>query len=110
MKIASLFFLHKIIYYINRNFLIIFRLYNGPKGACGLFTSGGTESIGLAVLAARNTAMAKGIKWPEVVMPVTAHPAFDKACDYFRVKMIKIPVNKETMQVEVAKMKSAIGR
>jgi len=53
---------------------MIFRFYNAPKGACGLFTSGGTESIGLALLSARNEAFAKGIKWPEVVMPLTAHP------------------------------------
>ena len=54
------------------------KLYNGPKDSCGLFTCGGTESIGLAVLSARNIALAKGIKWPELIMPATAHPAFDK--------------------------------
>ncbi len=57
------------------------KLYNGPPDSCGLFTCGGTESIGLAVLSARNMALAKGIKWPELIMPATAHPAFDKVAN-----------------------------
>jgi len=89
---------------------MVLRFYNGPKGSCGLLTSGGTESIGMAILAARNKAFARGVKWPELVMPLTAHPAFDKACDYFRVKLIKIPVDPKTMKVYVHKMESAINR
>lgn len=89
---------------------MVLRFYNAPTKACGLFTSGGTESIGLACLAARNNAFANGIKWPEVVMPVTAHPAFDKACSYFRLKLIKIPVDPTTYKVQIHKMKSAISR
>ena len=64
------------------------KLYNGPKDSCGLFTCGGTESIGLAVLSARNIALAKGIKWPELIMPATAHPAFDKVT--FHTKKSKL--------------------
>jgi len=85
------------------------KLYNGPTDSCGLFTCGGTESIGLAVLSARNMALAKGIKWPELIMPATAHPAFDKACDYFRVKKIKVAVHPTTYEADVSKMKSAIS-
>ena len=73
--------------------MTLLRLYNAPTSGCGLFTSGGTESIGLACLAARNWAFKKGIQWPELIMPITAHSAFDKACDYFRIKLVKIPVD-----------------
>lgn len=59
-------------------------MYNTPNTGCGVLTSGGSESLGLAVLAARNRAFEKGIKWPEVVMCKSAHSGFDKACHYFR--------------------------
>jgi sphinganine-1-phosphate aldolase len=41
-------------------------------------TSGGTESIILACLSARNRAQARGVTDPVLVVPVTAHAAFDK--------------------------------
>lgn len=41
-------------------------------------TTGGTESIMLAMLAYRNRAYAKGIRDPEILVPVTSHAAFDK--------------------------------
>jgi len=88
---------------------MVLDLYNAPESGCGLFTSGGTESIGLACLAARNHAFKQGIKWPELVMPTTAHSAFDKACDYFRIKLIRIPVDPVTYRVDVKKVKSAIN-
>lgn len=55
-------------------------LYHGTKiGACGIVTSGGTESILMAVRAHKEWAREmKGIKEPHMVIPVTAHPAFDK--------------------------------
>jgi len=65
-------------------------LYNGPADSCGMTTQGGTESLGLAVLAARNRAFSKGIKWPEIVMGHTVHAGVDKAAHYFRVKMVKV--------------------
>merc|ERR1712106_647335 len=88
---------------------MVLDLYNSPESGCGLFTSGGTESIGLACLAARNKALKNGIKWPELVMPTTAHSAFDKACDYFRIKLIRIPVDPVTYRVKVKNVKSAIN-
>jgi len=89
---------------------MVLNLYNAPTSGCGLFTSGGTESIGLACLAARNQAFSRGVKWPELIMPTTAHSAFDKACDYFRIKLIRIPVDTVTYRVDVGKVKSAINR
>ena len=40
-------------------------LFKGPATACGVLTAGGSESLGLAVLAARNRALKQGIEWPE---------------------------------------------
>lgn len=45
-------------------------------------TSGGTESIMLAMLAYRNLAYSKGIKDPEMIIPITAHAAFDKVISF----------------------------
>jgi sphinganine-1-phosphate aldolase len=60
------------------------------KGKVGLLTSGGTESILLAVLAYRNSARAnKGITEPEIVCSTSRHGALDKACKYFGVKLVK---------------------
>ena len=50
---------------------------------CGTVTSGGTESIIMAMKVYRDQARAEaGIKAPEVIMPRTAHPAFNKAGEY----------------------------
>lgn len=67
----------------------------GDAGAVGNMTTGGTESILMAVKAAREWALQHNpkLREPEVVLPVTAHPAFDKACHYFGLKAVHIPVN-----------------
>jgi len=55
-----------------------------------LLTSGGTESILLAVLAYREKAAERGVKNPNIVMSNTAHAAFDKACFYFNIELRKV--------------------
>ncbi|HEY1012044.1 MAG TPA: aspartate aminotransferase family protein, partial [Herpetosiphonaceae bacterium] len=67
----------------------------GGAEAAGNMTSGGTESILMAVKTARDWARATRprIRRPELVMPVTAHPAFDKAAHYFDVRLVKVPVD-----------------
>jgi sphinganine-1-phosphate aldolase len=62
----------------------------------GNMTSGGTESILMAVKAARDYArkFRPEIKTPEMILPVTAHPAFDKAAHYFDVKIVKTPITR----------------
>ncbi len=69
-------------------------LFNGvQRGACGACTSGGSESIGMALKTYRDWGLAtKGITNPSVVIPITAHPAFDKAAWYFGIELIKVPV------------------
>ena len=55
-------------------------LLNAPEGAAGAMTSGGTESILMAVKAARDFARAQGRAGPfNIVTPASAHPAFHKA-------------------------------
>jgi glutamate/tyrosine decarboxylase-like PLP-dependent enzyme len=62
---------------------------------CGTLSSGGTESIMLAMKTYRDRARAeRGIRRPEMVVPVTAHAAFDKAAQYFKIKMVRIPVDR----------------
>jgi glutamate/tyrosine decarboxylase-like PLP-dependent enzyme len=61
---------------------------------CGVVSSGGTESILLAMKAYRDWARdKKGITRPEMIAPVTAHAAFDKAAHYFNIKLVRIPVD-----------------
>lgn len=61
---------------------------------CGVVTSGGTESILLAMKTYRDWAKdEKKITRPEMIVPVTAHAAFEKAAAYFKIKLKRIPVD-----------------
>ncbi len=72
-----------------------------PGEVCGTVTSGGSESIAMAVKVYRDQARAeKGIMAPEIVMPKTAHPAFNKAGEYFGVKMVTVPVDLPDFRVD----------
>lgn len=63
-------------------------------GIYGTVTSGGTESILLAMKTYRDWARAtRGIDDPEFIAPTTAHAAFDKAAEYFKMKIIRVPVD-----------------
>ncbi|VDN58737.1 unnamed protein product [Dracunculus medinensis] len=61
---------------------IVSNLFHGDDNVRGVMTSGGTESIMLAMLAYRNLAYSKGIKDPEMIIPITAHAAFDKVISF----------------------------
>jgi glutamate/tyrosine decarboxylase-like PLP-dependent enzyme len=77
---------------------------------CGSLSSGGTESIMLAMKTYRDWAHAtKGITHPELVAPNSAHPAFDKAAHYFGIKLIKVPVA-EDYRADVKAMRKALTR
>jgi len=77
---------------------------------CGCVTSGGTESILLAMKSYRDYARdKKGIRKPEMVVPVTAHAAFDKASQYFNIKMKHVPVD-ANYRAEIQAVKKAISR
>lgn len=85
-------------------------LFNGPSSCVGTVTSGGTESILCAVAAYRDRARRKKpwILRPELVVPTTIHPAFDKAAHYFGVKLVKVPVGPD-FRADVRAMGKAIG-
>ncbi|XP_067092401.1 sphingosine-1-phosphate lyase 1 isoform X3 [Osmerus mordax] len=85
-------------------------LFHGGPNSCGTVTSGGTESILMACKAYRDMAYERGVKHPEIIAPVSVHAAFDKAANYFGMKLVHIPLDKKTMKVDVKAMKRAIGR
>ncbi|HET7011036.1 MAG TPA: aminotransferase class V-fold PLP-dependent enzyme [Anaerolineales bacterium] len=65
----------------------------GAPEVCGVVTSGGTESILLAMKAYRDWGRSeKGLDHPEIVAPTTAHAAFDKAAQYFGMGIRRVPV------------------
>jgi len=69
-------------------------LLNAPEGAAGSMTSGGTDSILMAVKAARD--YARNVRKREgrlnVVLPYSAHPAFDKACMVMEIEVRRTPL------------------
>lgn len=70
-------------------------LVHGDAGVVGNMTSGGTESILCAVKAAREWAFAKRAGKPfrpEMIVPLSAHPAFDKAANYFGITIHHAPL------------------
>jgi glutamate/tyrosine decarboxylase-like PLP-dependent enzyme len=68
-------------------------LFHAPDTAAGFMTSGGTESILMAVKAARERGRAeRDITAPEMVIANSAHAAFHKAGEYFGVKVHNVPV------------------
>ncbi len=69
-------------------------LLHAPEGACGNLTSGGTESILMAVKTCRDQAAARGVDTvgAELVVPWSAHLAFDKAAGYLGLKIVRVPL------------------
>ena len=83
-------------------------MLNGDAQVAGTMTSGGTESLLVAVKAYRDWAEAtKGITNPEMVLPVTAHAAFDKAAAYFGVRQVRVPLG-DDLRADPEAMESAI--
>ena len=76
----------------------------------GTITSGGTESILLAMKTYRDWARAeKRISEPEVIAPETAHPAFDKAAHLFGIKLIRTPVG-DDFKAKLEPIENALTR
>ncbi|MBZ5856815.1 pyridoxal phosphate-dependent decarboxylase family protein [Flavihumibacter profundi] len=71
------------------------RMLHGDENTVGVMTTGGTESILLAMFCHRQRAreLHPHITRPEVVAPVTIHPAFDKAAILFGLHIRKAPVD-----------------
>lgn len=85
-------------------------LLNGQRQATGNMSSGGTESIMLALLAAREWANKHkpNITHPQVIVPNTAHPAFFKAAHYFGIQIKSIPVQAD-FRADIAATRQAIS-
>jgi glutamate/tyrosine decarboxylase-like PLP-dependent enzyme len=85
-------------------------LLGAPEGAAGSMTSGGTESILMALKTYRDRARAlrPEVSQPEVVLPSTAHPAFHKAAHYLSVKAVPVPVARD-YRADVIAMREAIS-
>eukprot|EP01040_Poterioochromonas_malhamensis_P013318 gene13318-14633_t len=82
----------------------------GKKSVCGSTTSGGTESIILAVKAHRDYYRTyHGITHPEMIACVTAHAAVDKACDLLGIQLKKVPYDPVTFRINVDAVQSVIG-
>jgi sphinganine-1-phosphate aldolase len=74
----------------------------------GTVSSGGTESILLAMKAYRDWARdRKGIRQPEMVIPTTAHAAFEKAAQYFDIMLVRVPVGPD-FKADVAATEASI--
>ena len=86
-------------------------LMHGDGLVAGSLTSGGTESLLMAFKAYRDLAR-KERPWitePEVVAPVTVHPAFEKAAHYFGFTIKHVPFTQD-FKADVAAMARAINR
>lgn len=95
---------------------MVLNLYNGSETlsngeeCCGTTTSGGTESI---IMAVRSHVVwgreERSIDNPNIVVPVTAHAAFDKAAEYFNIGITHVPVDPQTQRVDITAMRRAIN-
>jgi sphinganine-1-phosphate aldolase len=86
-------------------------LFHGSDKSCGVMTSGGTESIMLAMKAYRDWARSeKGIVKPEIVIAKTAHAAFHKAAWSFGIEVIEVDVDPKTFKLTVELVKPFVTR
>jgi sphinganine-1-phosphate aldolase len=84
-------------------------LLHGDDDVVGTVTTGGTESCLLAVKTARDVWVAAGgTGTPRLLMPATAHAAFQKAAHYFGLTLDLVPVS-ETGEVSVDDVESRLG-
>ena len=84
-------------------------ILHAPPAATGVMTSGGTESLFLALAAARDWARATrpSITKPEIVIPWSAHPAFDKGAHYLDLVVKRTPL-RDDFRADVDAMAAAI--
>lgn len=83
-------------------------LLHGGPGARGAMTTGGTESIFLAVKCARDRARAQGRTEPlSIVLPLSAHPAFDKAAHFMELQVVRVPLGQGFL-ADPAAMEAAV--
>jgi sphinganine-1-phosphate aldolase len=86
-------------------------IFGGDGETAGAMTSGGTESILMAVKAARDWARINrpAIQAPEIVAPLTAHPAFNKAAHYLGLKIVPTEIDR-TFRADVTAIEKAVTK
>ena len=89
---------------------MVLSLMEGDDETVGCLTAGGTESIFMAIKAARDWARKEkpGIDKPQMVVPVTAHPAWNKAAHYLGIDIVMVPVD-EGFRADPGAMRDAIN-
>ena len=89
---------------------MVAQILNADSGVVGNMTSGGTESIFMAVKTARDWArkLRPEITAPELVLPRTAHPAFNKAAHYLSMKVKRVRES-SNFRADISAMKEAIS-
>ncbi len=81
----------------------------GAPDACGAMTAGGSESILLAVKAARGAAAARGVAEPEIVLADSAHPAYLKGAAYFGLSVVRARAGAD-LRLTGAGVRAALSR
>ena len=86
-------------------------LLHGDENVTGNMTSGGTGSILCAVKTARDWAREHlpHATRPEILLPRSAHPAFEKAAHYFGLTPVFVPV-REDLRADVDAMRAAVTK
>lgn len=84
---------------------------HADESVLGTLTYGGTESILLAVKSARDLFRKRRGKdvVPEIVIPSSGHPSWEKGAEYFDLKLKIIPIERESKKVDLEKLKAAIN-
>lgn len=86
---------------------MVLDLLHGDDGACGVVTSGGSESLITALYTYREVARERGVTKPNVVMPVTAHVALDKGAYWMDIEVRHAPLT-DSYTADVAAMAELI--
>ena len=86
-------------------------LLHAPDGATGAMTSGGTDSITMAIKTARDFARSRGkaLSRPNIVLPYSAHLAFDKAALLMDIDIRRVPILEDSFQADIPAMESQIN-
>lgn len=82
---------------------------HGPEGATGAMTSGGTDSITMALKTARDYARANGKAktHANIVLPRSAHPAFEKAAHMMDIEVRRVAIDPKSFLADPAAMGAA---
>ena len=89
---------------------MVLAMFNAPGSGAGATTSGGTESILMACLSARQKGYAeRRITEPEMIIPQTAHAAFHKAANYFKIKLHVVACPAPDYMVDIHRVRRLIN-